>query len=108
LAFYLVRAKPKAERLALLRDRLASGEVSRMRPFGLALDHSLREARVDGDGFAIWEEEDYCRPPLAQERAAVLDTHFDEIQVEPVSQGAGWQRINSLRSLWFQTAFGKP
>lgn len=21
----------------------------------------------------MWEEEDYCRPPLAEERAAVLD-----------------------------------
>jgi hypothetical protein len=28
------------------------------------------------------EEEDYCSPPLAQERAAVLDTYFDDITVE--------------------------
>jgi hypothetical protein len=27
-------------------------------------------------------EEDYCSPPLAQQRAAVLDTYFDDITVE--------------------------
>ncbi len=47
----------------------------------------------------IWEEEDYCSPPLAQERAAVLDTYFDEIKVEQVNAGEGWKRITKLPKL---------
>jgi hypothetical protein len=60
----------------------------------------LRDARIAEDGFAIWEEEDYCRPPLAQERAAVLDRHFDELTVEPVREGEGWGRIRTLPRLF--------
>ena len=70
-----------------------------MRPFGKALTYSLREACMQPDGLAIWEEEDYCSPPLAQERAAVLDTYFDEITVEPVTPGEGWKRIKNLPKL---------
>lgn len=70
-----------------------------LRPFGRALTYSLNEARVDSDDTAIWEEEDYCSPPLAEERAAVLDQYFDEITVERVERGAGWQRIEGLPKL---------
>jgi hypothetical protein len=52
------------------------------------------------NGIAIWEEEDYCVPPLAQERGAVLDTYFQDLNVEPVDQNKGWERINSLPRLW--------
>jgi hypothetical protein len=48
----------------------------------------------------VWEEEDYCRPPLAQERAAVLDDYFDKLQVEPVREGEGWLRIEGLERLF--------
>jgi hypothetical protein len=57
------------------------------------------EARTQADGTAIWEEEDYCSPPLAQERAAVLDTYFDESKVEQVNAGEGWTRIKTLPKL---------
>jgi hypothetical protein len=67
-----------------------------LRPFGKALTHSLENARTDSDGRAIWEEEDYCSPPLAEERAAVLDLYFDEITVEPVNAGEGWRQIQAL------------
>jgi hypothetical protein len=83
-----------------LRQKLDGGEVVVMRPFGTALDYSLREARIEADGTAIWEEEDYCRPPLAQERAAVLDTYFTNISVEQVERGDGWQKIEALPRLW--------
>ncbi|HJU11673.1 MAG TPA: hypothetical protein VJ728_12390 [Candidatus Binataceae bacterium] len=56
-------------------------------------------ASTQPDGTAIWEEEDYCSPPLAQERTAVLDMYFDEIEVEQVKAGEGWKRINSLPKL---------
>lgn len=100
MASYLVRANPKRDLLSDLRRKLDSGEIEKMRPFGRALHQSLTNAKLARDGSAFWEEEDYCNPPLAQERAAVLDIHFDRIQVEQVSEGEGWKRIKDLRPLW--------
>ena len=99
MAYYLVRAKPKPERLAELHHRLDENAFVDLRPFGKALTYSLTEARTQPDGTAVWEEEDYCSPPLAQERTAVLDTYFDEIKVEQVNAGEGWNRIKSLPRL---------
>lgn len=99
VAHYLVRAKPKPERLAELHTQLEENAFVNLRPFGKALTYSLTEARAQPDGAAIWEEEDYCSPPLAQERAAVLDRYFDEIKVEQVNAGEGWKRINDLPKL---------
>ena len=99
MAYYLVRAKPKAERLGELQERLQKTSFVGLRPFGNALTHSLKEARTQPDGIAIWEEEDYCSPPLAEERAAVLDKYFDEISVELVDAGEGWKRIEALPRL---------
>jgi hypothetical protein len=100
MAHYLVRARPNWDRIGELRLRLDAGEVVEMQPFGRALDHSLREARLESDQVAIWEEEDYCRPPLDMERQAVLDHYFEDIQVEAVRQGEGWARIETLPGLW--------
>ena len=69
MIFYLVRAKPKKEHLETLKEELNSGKISRMRPFGQALQYSLENARIDDDeenrDYALWIEEDYCSPPLA-------------------------------------------
>ena len=100
MAHYLVTARPKRSLMAELQAKLAREEFVELRPFGQALTLSLNGARVLEDGTAVWEEEDYCRPPLAQERAAVLDAYFDEIQVTPVDQGAGWRQIASLPRLF--------
>lgn len=100
MAYYLVQAQPIRELLGELRQRLDSGEISIMRPFGRALQYSLDHARVQADGLAIWEEEDYCSPPLAQERAAILDTYFGELQVDRVEKNKGWEKIESLPMLW--------
>ena len=99
MAYYLVRAKPKPERLPELHARLGENAFINLRPFGEALTHSLKEARTQPDGTAVWEEEDYCSPPLAEERAAVLDTYFDEIKLEQVNAGEGWKRIEALPKL---------
>lgn len=100
MAFYLVKAKPIAARLPELLERLESGEISQMRPFGNSLHYSLEHARMlDGDT-VIWEEEDYCSPPLAQERAAVLDTYFTELSVEAVDRGKGWAQLDGLPALF--------
>ena len=99
MAYYLVRAKPKPERLRELSRQLEHNAFVDLRPFGKALTHSLENARTDSDGSAIWEEEDYCSPPLAEERAAVLDLYFDGITVEPVNAGEGWKQIQALPKL---------
>ncbi|HEX9838426.1 MAG TPA: hypothetical protein VGA72_03730 [Anaerolineales bacterium] len=102
MAYYLVKAKFDKDLLDQLRSRLDSGEIKKMKPFGLALQYSLDHARLDPKehGMAVWEEEDYCSPPLAQERAAVLDTYFTGLHVERVEQGKGWEKIESLPKLW--------
>jgi hypothetical protein len=99
MAYYLVRAKVKDD-LDTLRARLDSGEIHQMTPFGTALDYSLKNARVEVDGWIVWEEEDYCRPPLAMERAAVLDAYFTDLSVETVERGQGWEKIEALPPLW--------
>ncbi|MBV9085617.1 MAG: hypothetical protein JOZ62_23325 [Acidobacteriaceae bacterium] len=99
MAHYLVSAKPRAERLDELTERLRENAFAALRPFGKALTYSLENARLQPDGTAVWEEEDYCSPPLAQERAAVLDTYFDDITVERVNVGEGWNRVKELPKL---------
>ncbi|HLE73444.1 MAG TPA: hypothetical protein VI688_04310 [Anaerolineales bacterium] len=78
-----------------------------MRPFGESLHYSLENARLQKNGIAIWEEEDYCRPPLAQERAAVLDDYFTGLKVERVEEGDGWARISDLPDM-FRTLLKAP
>ncbi len=100
MAYYMVRARPNEELLPELKDRLDSGEIAVMRPFGGSLQYSLQNARWQDKDWAIWEEEDYCTPPLAQERAAVLDTYFTDLTVEHVSRGEGWEQLEALPPLW--------
>ena len=99
MAFYLVSAVPKHRRLEELGERLARAEFMPLRPFG-ALSASLKHARIRKDGVAVWEEEDYCAPPLAQERAAVLDDYFHDLRVEKVKEGEGWSKIEALPRLF--------
>jgi hypothetical protein len=100
VAFYLVSAVPKPGVIEELGERLARDEFSAMKPFGRSLTHGLRNARIRRDGVAVWEEEDYCSPPLAQEREAVLDAYFTELRVEAVSEGEGWTKIEGLPRLF--------
>jgi hypothetical protein len=100
MAFYLVTAVPKHGVMEELAKRLTDDAFIAMKPFGRSLTYALRNARMRRDGVAVWEEEDYCRPPLAQERAAVLDAYFRDLRVEPVSEGAGWQKIEALPRLF--------
>lgn len=99
MAYYLVRASANGD-LKELRKRLDAGEIRVMRPFGTALDESLNGARLEPGGSWVWEEQDYCVPPLAMEREAVLDTYFEDIRVETVQKGQGWKRLEGLPSAW--------
>jgi hypothetical protein len=103
MAIWLVKAKLRTEKLVELRKLLDSGKISQMRPFGFALDHGIRNAKINReDKFAYWEEEDYCHPPLAQVRAAVLDEYFTELSVieDVKEQGRAWEKLEGLRSIW--------
>jgi hypothetical protein len=100
MLYYLVQAKAIEGLLPELRERLDRGEIQLMHPFGPALHFSLEHARLQENGIAIWEEEDYCWPPLVQERAAVLNTYFKEFNVELVDRSEGWKRIESIPMLW--------
>lgn len=100
MAFYLVSAVPKQDLMEELSQRLAREEFMDLRPFGPTLSRSLKGARLRRDGVAVWEEEDYCRPPLAEERAAVLDHYFHKLRIEPVSEGGGWEKIEALPRLF--------
>src|ERR671911_342858 len=100
MAHYLVTARPKEGRLPRLRGELERDAFLQMRPFGRALSRGLNGARQVDESTAVWEEEDYCSPPLAQEREAVLDDYFEGIEVEEVDEGEGWRRIESLPSLY--------
>jgi hypothetical protein len=100
MAYYLVHARAKVDKLKQLKKRLESGEIKGMRPFGIALDESLQGAKLDKNGLAVWEENDYCNPPLAMERAAVLDHYFSDIEVQEVNKGEGWKTIERFKSIW--------
>lgn len=100
MAHYLVTAKPKPDLIEGLLGNLRNDAYVSIRPFGKGLTYSLRNARLREDGYATWEEEDYCSPPLAQERAAALDEFFEELSVALVPAGAGWRQINQLRPLF--------
>jgi hypothetical protein len=100
MALYLVRARPRKELLENLHEELSSGKISRMKPFGQALQYALENARIDTD-IALWIEEDYCSPPLAMERESVLDLYFNDITVEPIeSEEEGWNTIDDKPRLW--------
>ena len=100
MAYYLVRARPKPTRMAELAEKVQAQAFLTLRPFGEALSQGLKGARWESPGVAIWEEEDYCSPPLAMERAAVLDHYFDEITVERVNRDEGWTRIQPLPAIF--------
>ncbi|MFB6227514.1 MAG: hypothetical protein ABEH88_02855 [Halobacteriales archaeon] len=103
MAYRFVRAQPLRQRLSELRERLENGDIEQMEPFGQAMTKALQNARFDPEtGEAVWIEEDYCKPPLAMERAEVLDEYFEDITVvdENVDEAAGWERIDDLPGLW--------
>jgi hypothetical protein len=100
MAYYLVTAKPIQSKMEDLRKWLDSGEIRAMSPFGKALQKGLDNARWQSENVAVWEEEDYCVPPLAQERAAVLDDYFTGLEVLQVGKDDGWKQIESLKKVW--------
>jgi hypothetical protein len=103
MALYMVKARPRKELLENLQNDLNTGKISKMRPFGHALQYSLENARIDNENpdYALWVEEDYCSPPLAMERESVLDQYFNDIEALRIeSEEEGWNTIKEKPSLW--------
>ena len=103
MAYRFVRARPETELMGELRQRLDDGEIATYEPFGEAMTTALENARFDPEtGEAVWVEEDYCSPPLAMERAEVLDEYFESLTVvdEDVDEAVGWERVEELPGLW--------
>ncbi|NIP44339.1 MAG: hypothetical protein GWN61_23150 [candidate division Zixibacteria bacterium] len=100
MAYYLVKAEIDENLKPELKEMLDDGEIKVMKPFGNALHFSLTNARVTDDNQIIWEEEDYCSPPLAMEREAVLDKYFNDLDIERVEKGEGWSKIDNRPFLW--------
>lgn len=101
MAHYLVKGELIENKAHELKSKVFSGEFRDLEPFGRAITYSLENAKYDSQsGKALWEEEDYCTPPLAQEREAVLDIYFSNLQIVEVGNGEGWEEIDDLPSLW--------
>jgi hypothetical protein len=104
MTIYLVKAKPKKNLMKDLHTQLETGQILQMKPFGKALHHGLQNAKIDNnEGYSYWVEEDYCSPPLAMEREAILEQYFDDISVEKGDEAQrGWERIRGKPLLWQQ------
>ena len=63
MAYYLVSARAKPEKLGELAGRLAADAFLHLEPFGRALFKGLRGARIDGDR-VVWEERTTARRRL--------------------------------------------
>jgi len=96
MAYYLVEAKVDKKNEQDLRDRVEKKTFLSLKPFGKALSFGLENARLSDRGLWRWEEEDYCSPPLKQEREAVFDRYFHDLRTEKVAEGEGWKRIKNL------------
>ena len=90
MTIYHVTARLKEDRAALLLERLADGSIAGQRPDGQELVASMERAVVNADGTVEWSEMCFCSPPLAHERATVLDHHFDDIVTEPIVAHTGY------------------
>lgn len=82
---YRVTARPKTDTAAELLSRLRDGSIARQRPDGQEIVASMHRAIIREDGTALWSERCYCDPPLAHERATVLDRYFEDIMTEPIA-----------------------
>jgi hypothetical protein len=101
MAYYVVRARPRHDRLTELYVCLETGAFERVDGVGTALSSSLLDARFEpSTKEAVWEVEDYCDPPLARERNVILDRYFTRFRFERVHPSMGWIEIDDFPLLW--------
>ena len=82
---YRVIARFKTDTAAELRRRLDDGSIAAQQPDGQEMVDSLHRAVVSESGDVRWSERCYCDPPLAHERATILDHYFDDIVTQPIA-----------------------
>ena len=81
---YRVTARFRADTAAELRRRLDDGSIAVQQPDGQEIVDSLHRAVVTDSGDVQWSEMCFCDPPLAHERATILDQYFDDIATETI------------------------
>jgi hypothetical protein len=96
MAYYLVEGKINPKTEGDLKNKIEKHTFISLKPFGKALSFGLENARIEQPDVWLWEEEDYCTPPLKQERAAVIDRYFETIKTDKVAEGEGWKKIEHL------------
>jgi hypothetical protein len=84
MAVYRVTARFKEDTAAELRRRLDDGSIAAQKPDGQEIVDSLDRAVIADSGEVRWSETCYCSPPLAHERATVLDHYFADIATEAI------------------------
>ena len=78
---YLVKAKLKPDKSRRLLQSIADGTLGKGSIAGDEYICNMNEARVNGDGAAIWVETCFCDPPLAEERP-YWEEYFELITVK--------------------------
>ena len=81
---YRVTARLRPDTATELRQRLDDGSIAAQQPDGQEIVDSLHRAIVTPDGTVQWSEMCFCSPPLAHERATILDHFFDGITTEAI------------------------
>ncbi len=81
---YHVTARFRDNTAADFLTKLTDGSVGNQRPDGPEMVAAMKRAVVSNEGQVEWSEMCFCEPPLAHERATVLDLNFDDIVTEPI------------------------
>ena len=81
---YTVKARFDKSKAGEFYAKLTDGTIQAQKPDGQGIIDGMNRAVIDDSGFILWSEECYCDPPLAHERATVLDHYFSEIETEEI------------------------
>ena len=103
---YRVTARFRTDTAAELRRRLDDGSIAAQQPDGQELVDSLQRAVMTDSGKVTWSEMCFCDPPLAHERATVLDHYFAAVTSEPIEdyeQDDGRSFMEHLQTLLVDT-----
>lgn len=99
---YHVQATFRADTASVFLAKLTDGTIGNQHPDGPEIVASMSRAVVNAKEQIEWSELCYCEPPLAHERATVLDLHFIDIWAEPIEdyeQYQGRPFMDHLRAL---------
>ena len=81
---YRVTARFRTDTAAELQRRLDDGSIAAQQPDGQEIVESLHRAVMTDGGEVLWSEQCFCNPPLAHERATILDRYFDDISTDAI------------------------